>query len=133
MFLWQSLLGSTFIELDPSKERLRQREGWYHWVTASQEGGGGGGGGGGDASVSSPTYPQPLAGGGVPPEYSVIGRPGESPLLSAAPSEASDAVVSIFFIMSRGSKSSCDELTYWSVFLSLGCADPTGVESELHT
>ncbi len=97
-------MGSVFIELDPTKERLRQREGWYHWVVASQEGVGGAGGG--DSSVSSPTYP-PMAmtgamgggGGGMgdrgapPPEYSIIGRPGESPLTSAAPSEASDSII----------------------------------------
>ena len=85
------------IELDPRKERLRQREGWYHWVVAPQEGGG-------DSTVTSPTYPPSAVpgGGGVvvgsdkgapQVEYSVIGRPGESPLMSAAPSEASDSVI----------------------------------------
>ena len=59
-----------------------------------------GGGSGGEGSVSSPTYLPPTAGPGAGagpqgalPEYSVIGRPGESPLMSAAPSEASDSIV----------------------------------------
>lgn len=72
------------VELDSNKEKLRQKEGWYHWVVAPQEG----------SEASTPGSASHLSSGtsGVGPDFSMLGA-GDSPLLSAAPSEASDSVL----------------------------------------
>jgi hypothetical protein len=80
--LLQSLVGSTLVEMDSNNERLRQKEGWFHWVSVTQEGG----------TESTDTGYSTTSSG---PETSILGMPGGevSPLLSAAPSEASEIIL----------------------------------------
>lgn len=82
------------MELDSNKEKLRQKEGWHNWVVSSQQES--------SSESSTPlsaTYPSSagtMMGGGGAQEFSVLvgtGVAGDSPLLSTAPSEASDSVV----------------------------------------
>lgn len=69
------------VELDSNSEKLRQKEGWYHWVVAAQEG---------TESSTDTGYSTSSAGMGGPLEYSTIGPEEVS---SAAPSEASESIV----------------------------------------
>lgn len=79
----QSLFGSVLVELDSNKKKLRQKEGWYHWVVAPQE-----------AEGSEPsTYPAGDMDMVGAQDYSILAGAGDSLLLSTAPSEASDSVV----------------------------------------
>lgn len=80
----QSLVGSVLVELDSGSEKLRQKEGWVHWVSAAQEG---------TESSTDTGYSTTSSAGG--PEYSILGVPGGevSPLLSAAPSEALESML----------------------------------------
>ena len=67
------------MELDKQQEKLRQREGWFHWVVASQ------GKASGDFSVESPLSPYSPSGGvGLGLVHENVGPP------SIVPSEASD-------------------------------------------
>ena len=73
------------VELDSNSEKLRQKEGWFHWVVTPE----------GTESSTDTGYSTSSAGTiSSTPEYSTPARPGEvSPLLSAAPSEASETIL----------------------------------------
>ena len=82
----QSLAGSVLVELDSNSEKLRQKEGWYHWVAASAQEGT-------ESSTDTGYSTTSSSAGGT--EYSILGLPGGevSPLHSAAPSEASESIL----------------------------------------
>lgn len=67
-------MGSTLVEVDSKKEKLRQKEGWYHWIVTQQE----------DEDSAH------LTSGGQ--EFGLLDA-GDGPLLSAAPSETSDGIM----------------------------------------
>lgn len=69
------------VELDSNKEKLRQREGWYHWVVAPHEDS--------ESFAAAGPYPTSAGVGGAQEYFGGVG----SPLMSAAPSEASDVLV----------------------------------------
>ncbi len=104
-FPFQSLVDSVIIEMDEVNDKLRQREGWFHWVVASQEGMM-------EDGVSQSEYINPAQ------EYSSIASLREGLPSSAVPSEASDGVVVSEF--DRG-----QEFTF-----TLDCFQTSGYESE---
>lgn len=74
------------MELDSNSEKLRQKEGWFHWVASSAQEGT-------ESSTDTGYSTTSSSAGGT--EYSILGVPGGevSPLHSAAPSEASESIL----------------------------------------